>query len=266
MRYDPPLLEVTLLKRYKRFLADVSAEALPEGVPQLADEEPGCFTVHCANPGSMSGLAVPGARAWVQDSGNPKRKLRYSLELIETSEGAHVCVNTARANHLVAEALQEGLISEVAHYTHRAEVKWSGADHETGAAIEARFDFALDASSCDEMISTPPKGYLEVKSVTYAPDPVLLPGRVAFPDAVTKRGLKHLRALSAVALSGQRAVLLFCVNRDDAREVTIAEEIDPAYAQGLRDALKAGVEVFAYRANATQSDHCLTERIPFIFT
>jgi sugar fermentation stimulation protein A len=212
----------------------------------------------------MSGLAVSGARAWVQDSGNPKRKLRYSLELIETSQGAQVCVNTARANRLVAEALELGVISELAGHSHRAEMKWRGQDLSTGESLEARFDFALGAPEVKNL-SHPSTGYLEVKSVTYAPDPVQRPGVVAFPDSVTARGLKHLKALSAVAASGERAVLLFCVNRDDAREVTIAEEIDPAYAQGMREAIKSGVEVLAYRADATQQDHKMTQRLVFVF-
>lgn len=275
MRYEQPLLEVRLVRRYKRFLADVQADQVPEGAVQIPAEAQGSFTVHCANPGSMNGLAVSGARAWVQDSGNPKRKLRYSLELIETHQGARVCVNTARANRLVAEALDLNLISELQPHTYRTEVKWTGQDRFTGQVLEARFDFALDSGGLSNEVNStsispftdhPPKGYLEVKSVTYAPDPTHQPGLVAFPDSVTTRGLKHLKALSAIAASGERAVLLFCVNRDDAEQVTIAEEIDPAYAQGIRDAREAGVEIIAYRAEATLHEHKLTRRLSFIFT
>lgn len=265
MRYDPPLIEARLIKRYKRFLADVSVTALPEGATPLSDQGEGAlaFTAHCANPGSMKGLAVEGARVWLRDSQNPKRKLRYSLELIETVTGACVCVNTASANPLVAEALDAGQITEVLGYQHRAEVKWSGSHR--GEPVEARFDFALTSGASPNHKKSPPVGYLEVKSVTYAPDPEGAPGLVAFPDAVTARGLKHLRALSAVAQSGQRAILLFCVNRDDATRVTIAEEIDPAYAKGLREARSAGVEVLAYRAVANQHENTLCERLPFVF-
>lgn len=275
MRYEPPLLEARLIKRYKRFLADIQAPRLPEGATQLDDHASGAFTAHCANPGSMRGVAVADARVWIQDSRNPKRKLRYSLELIETPEGARVCVNTARANQLVGEALQEGGVREVAGSVHRAEVKWSGVGS-AGEALEARFDFALwshtsegphtsESSSAASLTALPPSGYLEVKSVTYAPDPVANPGLVAFPDAVTARGLKHLQALSAVARSGGRAVLLFCVNRDDAREVTIAEEVDPAYAAGIRVAIEAGVEVIAYATTLTPHEQRLGERLPFHF-
>lgn len=262
MRYDPPLLEGRLLKRYKRFLADVHIEPLPLGAKQLEGEAPGVFTSHCANPGSMRGLAVQGARVWVHDSGNPKRKLRYSLELIETREGASVCVNTARANQVVIEALKEGRIPEVIQYQWKPEVKWSGRAL-NGETLDARFDVGLYSADPTE---SEPVGYLEVKSVTYAPDPETQPGLVAFPDAVTARGLKHLQALSSVARSGQRAILLFCVNRDDAQQVTVAAEIDPAYAQGMRDAIDAGVEVIAYSTRINSLEHRLGSLLPFIFS
>lgn len=258
MRYIPELIEVRLERRYKRFLADVHTPLLPEGAQQLEGEPAGTFTVHCANPGSMKGLVEPNARAWIFDSGNPKRKLRYSLELVETREGAIVCVNTVRANALIWETLELKRIPQLAHLVFRPEVSWGEGAH------RSRFDFAFWASGADPT-APPPLGYLEVKSVTYAPDPRAQSGRVAFPDAVTARGLKHLDALSEVVQQGYRAVLCFCVNRNDARSVTIAEEIDPAYAAGLRRAKAVGVEVIAIRAEATPSEHYVTELIPFEF-
>ena len=261
MRYQVPLIEVRLLRRYKRFLADVQMNSLPEGASQLPDEETGCFTVHCANPGSMKGLARAGARAWIYDSQNPKRKLRYSLELIETEDGAIVCINTARANALISEALHQGIIEEISPHICKPEVNWD--DPRSGSALKARFDFAIWES--EGSATHPPSGYVEVKSVTYAPNPVEQPGLVAFPDSVTARGLKHLNALIAVRRAGQRAVLLFCVNRNDAQSVTIADDIDPDYAAKVIEAIDHGVEVIAYRVQAAPHEQVITKRIPFRF-
>ena len=260
MIYTKPLIEVRILRRYKRFLADVYAPSLLVGADAIAHEtcppDHVAFTVHCANPGGMHGLVVAHNRAWLFDSENPKRKLRYSLELLEAPSNALVCVNTNRANRLVGEALEYGQIRDLAGFYFKPEVLWGTGEH------KSRFDFAFyfereqPASLC---------GYLEVKSVTYAPDPIHQVGLVAFPDAITKRGLKHLEALMQVVAQGKRAILCFCANRSDAERVTIAESIDPNYAAGLRRALKVGVEVIAVKAVADVNQHRIIKEIPFIF-
>ena len=224
MRYEPPLIPAILLKRYKRFLADVQSDAL--GGVEL--------TAHCANPGSMRGLIEAGGRAWLFDSRNPKRKLRYSLELVELEGGATVCVNTARANQVVFEALLAQEIDAFRGYTPRAEVRW------TEGAETTRFDFHLTSPEGGEV-------FLEVKSVTY----LMGVGLAGFPDSVTTRGQKHLRSLIEVAESGRRAALLFCVNRDDVEIVAPATEIDPIYGMTLIKAREAGVELYAFAAEIT---------------
>ncbi len=258
MQYTPPLIEVRLLRRYKRFLADVYSAIPLEGATEITHELTPkghiAFTAHCANPGGMHGLVTPHHRAWVFDSQNPKRKLRYSLELVETAEGSVVCVNTARANTLVGEALAEGFFAELADLHYKPEVRWGEGEH------RSRFDFAFWGSREDE--SMQPLGYLEVKSVTYALDPLNEPGLVAFPDAVTARGLKHLEALIEVVRGGQRAILCFCVNRSDAERVTVAEHIDPAYAEALKRAVDAGVEVMAVKASVSPTAHRICDILP----
>ena len=148
MRYTPPLIEVRLLRRYKRFLADVYSATPLEGAAEitheLCPESHFAFTAHCANPGGMHGLVTPHARGWLFDSKNPKRKLRYSLELIETAEGAIVCVNTARANALIGESLDKGLFPDLADLHVEPEVRLGEAEHRT------RFDYAVWRSKEDE--------------------------------------------------------------------------------------------------------------------
>ncbi len=225
MQFPDPLVRGRLLRRYKRFLADV---ALEDG---------GEVVAHCANPGSMMGLAEPGATVWLSPANNPARKLKYSWELVEVpgQEGgekgaALVGIHTGRANALVAEALEDGRIAELASYARRrAEVAYGSG---------SRVDFLLEP---DAEASRPPC-YLEVKSVTLRRG-----GRLAeFPDAVTARGAKHLAELAAVARQGARAVLFFLVQRGDCDAVAAAADIDPAYAAALSEARAAGVEVLAY--------------------
>lgn len=260
VRYAPSLIEAKLLKRYKRFLADVYVADCLEGISLIHNDEISrqhyAFTAHCANPGGMKGLVSPHQRAWLYDSNNPKRKLRYSLELVETVEGAVVCVNTARANSLVAEAIEAQLLPSLNQVIMKPEVKWDQGQY------HSRFDFAFWSKVNPSLT---PTGYIEVKSVTHALNPSHLPGVVAFPDAVTARGLKHLEALSEVLQQGKRAILCFCVNRDDAQEVRIAEHIDPAYANGLRRALQHGLEVVAVQAIATPLENKVVGLLPFSF-
>ncbi len=248
------------MRRYKRFLADVYAPSLPLGVQEIEHElcpkGQHAFTVHCANPGGMHGLAQLHSRAWLYYSENPKRKLRYSLELVESLNQAIVCVNTARANQVIAEALNQGQIDQLTDFVFKPEVTWGQGEH------KSRFDFAFyfEANKPSSLC-----GYIEVKSVTYAPDPIQNPGLVAFPDSVTSRGLKHLEALIKVLAEGKRAILCFCVNRNDAEQVSIAEDIDPAYGQGMRKAVDAGVEIIALKVEANCLGQQVVKILPFIF-
>ncbi len=208
------LLQGKFLKRYKRFFADV----------ELTTGE--VVTAHCANPGSMKTLLVPGADVWISISDNPKRKLKYTWEIVKIDD-SYVCVNTHRGNHLVEEALRNKVIAELAQYEEiRAEVK---------VGTSSRIDFCLQEGDR--------KCYVEVKSTTMAGDS----GICLFPDSVTKRGTKHANELAELVNQGNRAVLLFCCNRTDANVVQTAREIDPTYADTVKECAAKGVEVLAYR-------------------
>lgn len=231
MRFEPPLEEGRLLRRYKRFLADI----------ETADGQ--ALTIHCANTGSMLNCMSEGCRVWFSRSNDPKRKLPGSWELSETPQGRLACINTARANALVEEALRAGLISELAGFT--------ALKREVPYGVEnSRADFRLDY----------PTGpvFVEVKSVTLGFDDSEV---AAFPDAVTARGARHLRELAALARQGMRTVLLYCVNLSGVRAVRAAEEIDPVYAAGLREAKAAGVEVLAYGAQLGPEEIRLAQRL-----
>lgn len=220
MNLSQPLIPATLVKRYKRFLADV---ILPDGCE---------VTVHCANPGAMTGLAEPGVRVWLSRSDNPKRKLPLSWEMTELASGL-VGINTGQANRIVGEALAGGAIAELQNYgSHRPEVRY---------ADNSRIDFLLQEEGLADC-------YLEVKSVTLRREG----SRAEFPDAVTARGRKHLEALASVAQSGCRAVMLFLVQRSDCNLIGLAEDIDPAYAEAFRDARRSGVEALAYCCKLNQ--------------
>lgn len=214
MQFAPALIRGHLLRRYKRFLADV----------RLADGRE--LTAHCPNPGSMRGCAEPGWEVALSHSADPRRKLPYTLEMIHNGE-SWIGVNTQRANGLVAEALAAGQIPELKGYVDvRAEVPYGE---------KSRIDFLLSG----------PQGltYLEVKSVT------LRLGRdCAFPDSVTTRGRRHLQELMAMRRAGHRAVMLFVIQREDGEGFRAAHEIDQAYAQALEVSRQAGVEILVYRA------------------
>lgn len=210
-RYPEPLMEGVLLRRYKRFLADV----------RLADGR--VLTVHCPNPGSMKTCSTPGSAVRVSDSHNPKRKLPHTLEQIKSGR-AWVLVNTMLPNTLTASAIQRGAVASLAGYpTLRREV--SDGDR-------SRFDVHLSGAGkvC----------WVEVKNTT------LKEGREArFPDAVTARGTKHLEALSRLVERGDRAVQVFTVGRADVDGFRPAWDIDPTYAEALSAAVASGVEVLA---------------------
>jgi sugar fermentation stimulation protein A len=231
MYFDPPLEEGHLIRRYKRFLADIET---------VTGER---LTIHCPNTGSMLNCQAEGARVWFSRSSDPKRKLPGTWELVETPQGRLACINTGRANRLVEEALLAGTIPELAGFSAlRREVAY-GAEN-------SRADFRLTYPAGDV--------FVEVKSVTLGYDMSCV---AAFPDAVTVRGAKHLRELSALAHAGARAVLLYCVNLTGIEAVRSADDIDPAYGRALREALEAGVEILAYGADVTPQSLHLTRRL-----
>lgn len=221
MRFDPPLQAGTLVRRYKRFLADI----------QLADGS--LVTLHCPNTGSMLNCMAPGSRVWFSRSDDPARKLPGTWEIVETPQGRLACINTGRANRVVEQALLAGTIPELAGFTQlRREVRYGEEN--------SRVDFQLSYELC--------QAYVEVKSVTLGFDGSTT---AAFPDAVTQRGARHLRELAAMARAGHRAVQLYCVNLTGVEAVRPAVEIDDAYAQALRQAVAEGVEVLAYGVQLT---------------
>lgn len=224
MKLPTPLIEGTLVRRYKRFLADV---LLPDGTEVIA---------HCPNTGSMLGCQPSDARVWLSSSDNPKRKLKYTWELVETAPGEVACINTSRPNTQAREAIELGFVPELEGYGGcRAEVRYG--------AEKSRIDLHL--SGHDSL----PDAWVEVKNVTLCED-----GRGYFPDAVTTRGQKHLRELMAQARAGERAVLFFVVNHTGISSVRPADHIDRAYGELLREARAAGVELLAYRAGLSGRD------------
>ena len=234
MRLAAPLTPATLVRRYKRFLADV---VLPTG------EE---MTVHVANPGAMIGLAAPGARVWLSKSPNAKRKLPHSWELVEVDFGGGaelVGVNTAHPNGIIAEAIAAGLIPELTGYASaRREVKYGK---------NSRVDLLLEHPGR-------PPCYVEVKNVHL----MRRTGVAEFPDAVTARGTKHLHELATMVALGCRAVMLFVIQIGSAERFALAADIDPAYARAFELARAAGVEALAYRCKVTEEDICLAGPVP----
>jgi sugar fermentation stimulation protein A len=214
MRFPEPLIPATLVKRYKRFLADA----------RLADGQ--LVTAHCANPGSMLGLTEPGAPVWLSPARNPERKLRYTWELVE-ADGGLVGINTAQPNGLVAEAIADGRIRQLAGYgTLRREVRYGR---------NSRIDILLE----DPVHG---RAYVEVKNVHLK----RRPGLAEFPDSVTARGAKHLAELADMVAEGHRAIIFFLVQRGDCQRLGLAADIDPNYARAFADATDAGVEALCY--------------------
>jgi sugar fermentation stimulation protein A len=211
MILDPPLTEAVLLRRYKRFFADV----------RLADGSEA--TAHCPNPGSMLGLVREGAGCWLSRSDNPKRKLALTLELVET-DGGLVCVNTHRANALAFEALAAGRVPGLEAY--------KAIRPEAAYGERSRVDFLLEGEGLAPT-------YVEVKSVTLS----RTSGLAEFPDSRSERALKHMGELVGVTRTGARAVVLFMIQRGDCTKFAPAADIDPAFARALAEAEAAGVEV-----------------------
>ena len=211
----PNLTKGVLLRRYKRFLADI----------EIGNQ---VLTVHCPNTGAMTGCAEPGSDAWISESDNPKRKYPHTLEIVGTQHGL-VSVNTGRANHLIGEGLTLGKISAFKEVSNlKAEATAEDPQH------KSRFDFCLE----DQGI----KAWVEVKSTTL----VVADGVGAFPDAVSSRALKHVKALQQRVSQGERGVLIFCAQHTGIREVQLASHIDAEYAEAVAQAIHQGVEVYAY--------------------
>ncbi|PIQ29219.1 DNA/RNA nuclease SfsA [bacterium (Candidatus Blackallbacteria) CG17_big_fil_post_rev_8_21_14_2_50_48_46] len=230
MHFEPPLVKGTLVKRYKRFLADVELETGE------------IITAHCPNPGSMRSCQEPGWPVCLSHNPSPKRKLAYTLEMLYNGS-CWIGVNTLRTNALIAEALQQKQIAElVAYHSVKPEVRYGE---------NSRVDFLLTQPGL-------PDCYLEIKHVS-----LLLEKDYAFPDAVTSRGLKHLNELLAMQAQGARAVLLFAVQRSDGYSFRAAHEIDPTYAEGLQKARLAGLEVLVYGVEVSPLGLGLGAALPF---
>jgi sugar fermentation stimulation protein A len=230
MNLPHPLAAGQLLRRYKRFLADV----------ELADGT--VVTAHCPNSGSMLGCAIPGSPVLLSRSDNPSRKLPYTWELVQVDAG-WVGINTGLPNRLVREGIERGAVAELQGYGRiRQEVSYG--------AERSRIDLLLeDQGLC----------YVEVKNVTLVVD-----GVARFPDAATTRGRKHLRELMAMVKSGARAVNFFVVQHAGARAAGPADAIDPAYGRLLRQAAGAGVELLAYQATVTPTEIVLCRPLPIV--
>ncbi|MFH1068697.1 MAG: DNA/RNA nuclease SfsA [Candidatus Glassbacteria bacterium] len=234
LKYERPLFTGTLIRRYKRFLADV----------ELGDGRRA--TVHVPNSGSMKTCGEPSSQVVISDSGNPARKLPLTLELVRVTEGPYgwAGVNTGLPNRLVALALEKGIIPELAGY--------GVVKREVTVARGTRLDLVLEGGNKGE------RCLIEIKNVT------LRAGRAAaFPDAVTERGRKHLEALARAAALGERAVIFFLVQRPDCEFFTTADFIDKTYGETLRRVNAAGVEVIAWCSRLSLEGADLAGRIPY---
>ena len=236
MRFDKPLEEARLLRRYKRFLADV----------ERADG--GVLTVHCPNSGAMMGLQDAGNRVWISDSGNPKRKLRHTLELVEAqapSGPVLVGMNTMMPNRLAAEAIEAGRVPALRDCRlDRREVPYG---------VNSRIDLLL-RDEAERPV------WVEVKNVHL----VRHVGLHEFPDCRTQRGAKHLDELAGLARAGQRAVMLYIVQRGDGDRLAFAEDLDPHYAAAFARARAAGVEAFALRCHISPQGIEARDPIPVL--
>ena len=233
MKFLPPLKQATLIQRYKRFLADIK---LPCGKEK---------TIHCANTGAMTGCGSKGDTIWYSTSSNPKRKYPNSWEITQSSEGHKICVNTARANQLVIEAIKSNRVKELLGYQE----------------IQTEVNYGIENSRIDILLKSEnePNCYIEVKSVTLLSED----GQGYFPDSVTTRGQKHLRELTEMAQSGSRAVLFFTVLHSGIEKVAPAHHIDAKYSQLLNYAIEHGVEVLCYRAEYSTDEIELVRPIKF---
>ena len=243
MQFESPLIQGRLIKRHSRFLADV----------ELADGE--FITAHTANTGAMLGCKQPGSLVWLSRSANQKRKYAYTWEIVEAKAGNSVVsvgINTMRSNALVREAIENGTVRELQGYDQiRTEVKYGEEN--------SRVDLML--STGESTVEKLPPCYVEVKNVTLVERNI-----ASFPDAVSKRGAKHLRELEKVVDNGGRAVIFFCIQRADTKEFRPADKIDPQYGYYLRQAVAGGVEALAYYARVTNRSINLVRPVPVIIS
>ena len=221
-----------LIKRYKRFFADVKLDSGE------------VVTAHCPNTGSMMGLLTEGNIVYLSKTDNEKRKLKYTLEIIR-DKGASVGVNTHRANRIVEKAIIEKKISTLGKkYDYRREVKYGK---------NSRIDFLITNKKDEEI-------FLEVKNVTLSKRK----GISEFPDAITERGSKHLLELIDIVKKNKRAIMLFLVQRNDCKKFRIAEEIDSIYKKNIMNAMKSGVEILCYSCSFARNNIELDKKIKFI--
>lgn len=230
MKFASPLIPGRLLRRYKRFLADIELE------------DGAAITCAVPNTGSMMGLTDPGSRVWLSESGNPKRKYAHTLEIVE-ADGTMVGVNTGLPNRLAEEAIRAGMISDLGSYEELKREQKYGRN-----------------SRIDLLLSDPRKGlaYVEVKNVHMRRSP----GLAEFPDTVTARGAKHLDELSDMVAAGHRAIMVYLVQRNDCDRLKLCRDLDTAYCAAFDRAAAAGVEAFAIRCQITQNEIIPEKTIP----
>jgi sugar fermentation stimulation protein A len=231
MRFQTPLLPARLVRRYKRFLADVVLEDGRE------------VTAHCPNPGAMMGLAEPGMRVWLEPNDDPRKKLKFGWRLVELEQGHMAGIDTGVPNRIVGEALAEGLIGGLGGYgTIRPEQRYGE---------NSRIDFLLSEPGRAD-------AYVEVKNVH-----LRRRGDWAeFPDCVTARGARHLAELSRIARAGGRAVMLYVVQRTDCARFRLAPDLDPAYARAFDDARAEGVEMICHGTEISGEGVTLSRPLP----
>lgn len=234
MKFPDKLIQGRLIRRYKRFLADVRLE------------NGAVVTAHTANTGAMAGCSEPGSRVWLSVSDNLQRKYAHTWELVEAgNDNILVGINTLLANKLAAEAIESGVVKELSGYdSTRTEVRYGDEN--------SRIDLLLSRRLA-------PPCYVEVKNVTLVKDNIGY-----FPDAQSVRAVKHLRELTKVAMQGASAVIFFCVPREDVIEVRAADFIDPVYADGLKTAVGKGVQALAYGAKVNLNEIVLNRRLPVV--
>ena len=234
MEFPTPLVPARLVRRYKRFLADVVLEADGREV-----------TAHCPNPGAMTGLAEPGMRVWLEPNDDPKKKLKFGWRVVELDAGHFAGIDTGVPNRVVGEALRARLIPEIGDYdTVRAEVPYG-----TGS----RVDFLLTHSERPDI-------FVEVKNVHL----MRRDGLAEFPDCVTQRGAKHLRELAQVCSEGAEAYLIYLVQRTDCHKMSLAKDIDPEYSAAAQAATDSGVNMLAYGAEITPQGVVFGAAIPIV--
>jgi sugar fermentation stimulation protein A len=232
MQFSTPLIPARLIRRYKRFLADCRLEDGRE------------VTAHCANPGSMMGLAIEGSKIWLEPNDDPKKKLKFGWRLVDHENGHFTGVDTSVPNRALKEALEKREIAALSDYSVvRPEVKYGE---------NSRIDFLLSGDGLRD-------AWVEVKSVTLSRQS----GLAEFPDSVTARGAKHMAELAKMAKAGDRAIVLFLVQRTDCDRIAPAADIDPNYARALGDAMAAGVEVIALSTRISPKGVEIASEIPF---